>query len=250
MFPEIHFFNLIIPMYPLCVATGFLIGTAVLYLFAYKCDFPEKLVFPLMCFIELAVILGGKILFLLINIHNLTKIFEKFGFIAIFTKTGFVFYGGLFGGFIAVLVFSKIYKISLNEILPLVISVTPLIHAFGRIGCLFVGCCYGIEYDGFCSVRLHGVNRFPVQLLESTMLLVLFVVLQVFLYKSRNRVPFAYFLGYGTLRFFCEFLRGDESRGFIGQFSVSAWISLIIFVVTFIACFVTFFTQLSKNRVS
>ncbi|MBQ8678527.1 MAG: prolipoprotein diacylglyceryl transferase [Treponema sp.] len=54
----------------------------------------------------------------------------------------------------------------------------------------------------------------------------------------------------GTLRFFCEFLRGDESRGFIGQFSVSAWISLIIFVVTFIACFVTFFTQLSKNRVS
>ena len=248
MFPEIHFFNLIIPMYPLCVATGFLVGTAVLYLFAYKCDFPEKLVFPLMCFIELAVILGGKILFLLINIHNLTKIFEKFGFIAIFTKTGFVFYGGLFGGFIAVLVFSKIYKISLNEILPLVISVTPLIHAFGRIGCLFAGCCYGIEWTRWSAIFLHNAYRFPVQLLEAALNLVLFYLLQIFFARKKEIVISLYIGGYGMIRFFCEFFRGDEGRGFIGSLSVSAWISIMFIVMAFCDILIRSKNLLEKNR--
>ena len=42
---------------------------------------------------------------------------------------------------------------------------------------------------------------------------------------------FVYFLLYGVLRFFDEFLRGDAYRGFLGPFSTSQWISLILIAV-------------------
>ena len=227
MFPEIHFFNLIIPMYPLCVATGFLIGTIFLYFRANKYGFSEKLIFPLMCFAEAGVIIGGKILFLLINFRLLPKYYSSVGIFGLFTKTGFVFYGGLFGGIFTIWIFSKIYTASFFESLSLVCSVTPLVHALGRIGCFCAGCCYGIEYEGFCSVYIHGANRFPVQLLEASLLLVLFDVIQILLRSAKKSIVLVYFLGYGLIRFFCEFLRGDEARGFIGGLSVSMWISIL-----------------------
>lgn len=233
MIPKLHLFNLIIPMYPLCVATGFLIGTVVLYWDSSKLRVNEKYVFPLMCFVEAGVIIGGKLLFLLVNIQQLPKYYQKFGFWGVFSKTGYVFYGGLFVGIIAIWLFSKIYKQIFNTSLIYVLSVTPLIHAFGRIGCFCAGCCYGIKYNGFLNVYIKNARRFPIQVLEATLLFFLFVVLQQFLFKRQNYVITVYFVGYGVIRFICEFLRGDETRGFIGSISISSWISILCL---FIGC--------------
>lgn len=243
MFPELSIFNLIIPMYPLCVAIGFLIGTAVLYWDYRKLEIEDKHIFPLMCFVEAGVIVGGKLLFLLVNIQKLPKYFHKFGFFGLFSKTGYVFYGGLFGGVLAIWIFSKIYKQLFTESLMYVFAVTPLIHAFGRIGCFCSGCCYGIKYNGFLNVYMNNVRRFPVQLLETSLLLFLFVILQFFLLQKRKYIIELYFLGYGLIRFICEFFRGDAARGFIGTLSISSWISLLCVVIS---C-VIFTINLRKN---
>ena len=227
MFPELCIFGLIIPMYPLCVATGFLVGTSILYYDFYKLQIYEKYIFPLMCFVEAGVIIGGKLLFLLVNIQNLQKYIHKLGFYGFFTKTGYVFYGGLFGGVFAIWLFSKIYKKFFSELLMYVLGVTPLIHAFGRIGCFCSGCCYGIKYNGFLNVYMNNVRRFPVQLLEASLLLLLFFILQHLILRKRRSVIEVYFLGYGIIRFICEFLRGDVARGFLGALSISSWISLL-----------------------
>ena len=52
MFPELYILDFIIPMYPLCVATGFLVGTAVLYWDFCKLEIKDKCAFPIMCFAE------------------------------------------------------------------------------------------------------------------------------------------------------------------------------------------------------
>lgn len=247
MFPEISILNLTVPIYPICVATGFFVGTLILSYFAKKYDFPEKLVFPLMCFTESGVIIGGKILFLLINFSILPKYYSKFGFLRLFTRTGFVFYGGLFGAIVSILLFSKIYNFPFSASLSAVCFVTPLVHFFGRLGCFFSGCCYGIEYAGFCSVYIHGSNRFPVQLVEAILNLLLFLVLQIILRKNKS-VIFPYFLGYGIIRLVCESLRGDESRGFIGPLSVSAWISIMFIVMSFCVILIRSKNLLEKNR--
>lgn len=226
MFPNLNISNLLIPLYPLCVATGFLFGSFIIMQLGKKLGISENQSFVLMLFVEIGVIFGGKIFFLLINMRHLPKIIEKYGFIAIFTKTGFIFFGGLFGGILAILIYSKIYNVSFRELLTLVLSTTPFIHAIGRIGCFCAGCCYGIEYDGIGSIFMHEAERFPVQLLEANLDFILFIVLLVFFVLRKKLVIPMYFAGYGIIRFLCELFRGDISRGFIGCLSISSWISI------------------------
>ncbi len=229
MFPSMHIFHLVIPMYPLCIATGFLIGTFIAIKLGKKIAISERLVFLLMCWVEVGVLIGGKIMFLLVNFRNLEKVFKAFGFLGIFTKTGFVFYGGLIGGIVAVFFVSEIKKKSFEDNLSLVIVVAPLIHSFGRLGCFCSGCCYGKEWHGMISVFMHGAERFPVQLMESVANLILFAILIVVFLRSQNnreKVIPIYLIGYGGIRIVTESFRGDVSRGYIGFLSVSSWISI------------------------
>lgn len=231
MFPEVRILNLIIPMYPLCVAFGFLIATVILIKLSNRIGLTENQIFNLMCFTEFGVILGGKILFLLINFRDFEKYISNFGFVGLFSKTGYVFYGGLLGGIWAIVIYSKIYKLSCSLNLNIVLLVTPLIHFFGRIGCFCSGCCYGIEWDGPFSVYIHGANRFPVQLFESCGNLILFLFLLFIFTKNSEIIVFCYFICYGFLRLIVECFRGDINRGFIGKISISSFISLIVITI-------------------
>ena len=73
-----------------------------------------------------------------------------------FTEGGLVVYGSVIGGLIAVLLWTRKRKIPL---LPTADAVTPAFFiglAFGRIGCLLNGCCYG----GTCEPGLPSIT-FP-----------------------------------------------------------------------------------------
>ena len=110
----------------------------------------------------------------------------------------------------------------------------PLFHSFGRVGCFFSGCCYGVESQlGF---MLGGERRFPVQLLSAGSLFALSVILFVLFKKKvlQGKLLFAYLTVYAVGRFFIEFLRGDEIRGKIWIFSTSQFISIIILSAFFI----------------
>ena len=106
-------------------------------------------------------------------------------------------------------------------------------HAFGRIGCLLGGCCYGRAVDPSfpLAVDLAGQSRHPVQLYEAAGLLALSALL---LLLSRRLWPrpgalFAVYLGaYAALRFVTEGLRADDlERGFVGPLSTSRLIALV-----------------------
>lgn len=234
MQPDICLLNLCIPLYPFCVATGFLIGTIVATFLGKKNNISENQVFVLICFVEVGVIIGGKILFLLVNINNIHKIIEAFGFIALFTKTGFVFYGGLIGGLLLFFIGNRVLKLKITKTLPLIITVTPLIHAFGRLGCFCAGCCYGKEWNKTFGGFINGEFRFPVQLLESFANLILFfILLSVFIYISNFQIFIIpiYFIGYGIIRLITESFRGDITRGQIGFLSISSWLSILSITV-------------------
>ena len=102
---------------------------------------------------------------------------------------GSVFYGGLIGGIIAALITIKIKKLPLGAFADIITLCIPAFHAFARVGCFLSGCCYGIESEfGFTAhgntlvPDVNDVSRFPVQLLEAVLNLVLFAAL-IFLYK-------------------------------------------------------------------
>ena len=188
-------------------------------------------------YVMIGAIVGAKLLFIIVSWEEIMRLHLSFLEVI---RGGFVFYGGLIGGILAILLFGKNFKVKLADYVDVFACALPLGHAFGRIGCLFGGCCYGIEYDGFghvCYGSAANVNTpletplFPVQLLEACLLLCLFFALLLLLLKgkTKGKIVFVYAASYAVLRFVLEFLRGDAERGVFLGISTSQWISLLLF---------------------
>lgn len=125
--------------------------------------------------------------------------------------------------------------------LDVTIAGAGIFHAFGRVGCLLAGCCYGrpcrvgVRYGsahagmGF-PAQLIGVRLFPVQLLESMWILCLAGVASAVVLHSSvpGRALEVYVSGYAAGRFFFEFARGDVERPYWAGFSQAQWISIIL----------------------
>jgi len=132
---------------------------------------------------------------------------------------GFVFYGALIGLITGIFLESRRRKISMLIYTDTFLRLLPIGQAIGRIGCYFNGCCY-------------GTLIIPVQFIESGFCLALGTILLLWQTNKTGRYTFAYLSAYSLFRFFLEFFREDEIRGFYGVFSTSQWISIaIIFVL-------------------
>jgi phosphatidylglycerol:prolipoprotein diacylglycerol transferase len=214
-------------------------------------DDNEAIIFLLI--VSIGVFLGGHILYGIVNYRNIIFFIKSLGtlesvreFINIFMYAfgGSIFYGGLLGG-IAIAFFYIRKKNNFEYLVDIVTPAIPLFHFFGRIGCFLGGCCFGIKSTfGFTLSHgiieeANGVNRFPVQLLESLFNIILFFIL-VKLRKInffKKRLLYVYLLIYSTGRFFIEFLRGDDYRGKWFFLSTSQIISVLIFGVAIIKYF-------------
>ncbi len=152
--------------------------------------------------------------------------------------SGMVFYGGLYGGLLAGFIFAIAKRYPVGEMGDVFAVFIPLFHAFGRVGCFFAGCCYGVESEFGIAGRVYAVGmrestkRFPVQLLEALCLLLLFAVMLSLCKreKARGKLIFIYLISYAVLRFILEFFRGDEIRGRLLMFSTSQWISILTII--------------------
>ena len=166
----------------------------------------------------------------------------KHGRILELLTTGMVFYGGLAGGILGIFICSRKKKRSFFEFSDLMAPCFCVAHAFGRIGCLLVGCCAGVEpgdpvlfgaatYHGACAFTYaDGHQHLPVPLMEAIFLLLLCVALILILKKTKKlgTVTGWYLVLYAIWRFVIESFRGDAERGIYGLFSTSQWISFAI----------------------
>lgn len=72
------------------------------------------------------------------------------------TEGGLVIYGGIFGGIIACAIYCRWHKLATRAVADLVAPSFLIGLAFGRIGCLLNGCCFG----GICTSNLPTI-QFP-----------------------------------------------------------------------------------------
>lgn len=243
MYPILDFFGFKIAMYGLCIVVGIIAGIMVACYYGDKHHISRDDILFSSFYGIIGAVVGGKVVYLIISIP---LIIEKWDIlishpeylVSIFTA-GFVFYGGLAGAFLGILIYCKTYRLETKKILFCILPAVPLIHAFGRIGCFMAGCCYGIEYQGAGSVIFknsvaggapRGISLFPVQLLEVAVNLVIFAVLIMMMKnaKNLNQTLAAYAIFYAISRFLLEFLRGDVERGYLWNLSTSQWISVCI----------------------
>jgi phosphatidylglycerol:prolipoprotein diacylglycerol transferase len=168
---------------------------------------------------------------------------------------GLVFYGGLILAIAVFFVWCRVRRERVAPVADLFVTVIPLAHAFGRVGCFFYGCCYGRVSTCACAVAFprrspawvaqvdgglipetapSALPVLPTQLFEAAAVLCLFAVLLfVFLRNWKKRPGFTtgcYLAGYACIRFGIEFLR-DDMRQRVGDLSIGQTISLGLFVL-------------------
>ncbi|MBR4906613.1 MAG: prolipoprotein diacylglyceryl transferase [Clostridia bacterium] len=163
------------------------------------------------------------------------------GFLSLLME-GMVFYGGLIGGIIGIFLVARKKKKNVLEFTDLFAPCFCVAHAFGRVGCLLAGCCYGVQigettqfglltYKGALAVKyLDGAMRLPVPFMETVFLLVLCEVL-VLVFCTEKRLGTTtgwYLIAYAVWRFVIEMFRGDAERGKFGALYTSQWISILI----------------------
>ncbi len=172
-------------------------------------------------------------------------------------KGGLVFYGAALGGFLAFLIFARRRNIRGSDMLKMadiVVVGLPLAAAFGRLGCVAAGCCWGdgaytLDADGHFHSTIPLAIQFPkgalayqsllssvdgdvasamkavgltaplvpIQLIDSFGELGLFFALMVV--RSRKwfhgQVLLTYGLLYPIWRTTLEMFRGDGERGYL-----------------------------------
>jgi phosphatidylglycerol---prolipoprotein diacylglyceryl transferase len=156
---------------------------------------------------------------------------------------GGVFYGGFLAALFFTILYVRVQKISFWKLSDALAPAVALGQSVGRLGCFSAGCDYGTRTTApwgvkFTSTFAHevagvplGVRLHPTQLYESAATLAIFaVLLWWFPRRSRNGDVFLGYLGlYAVARFFLEFLRGDDDRGFVfhNLLSTSQFIALL-----------------------
>ena len=240
MLPVINVFGKIIPIYGLTIVIGAIVGFFVIIkCFSRYYNIPKDDILYALCYGAVGVMLGAKLLYLATNIKLLINADNVLQTLKDMFTGGFVFYGGLIGGILGVFIYSKQFKLSFKELILLLVPAIPLIHAFGRIGCLCAGCCYGIEYHGVFNIVFHNslfapnnVPLFPVQIVESICNLIIFFVLFITYKKYIGTYKtIGIYLGlYSITRFVLGFFRGDLVRGKWLYLSTSQWISVAVLI--------------------
>ncbi len=189
----------------------------------------------------LGAMVGAKLLYLVVSLPAIdySRLLES-GYLNSLITGGFVFYGGLAGGFAGVILCGKLLKIDTPQYIKIYIPVIPLAHAFGRIGCLLTGCCYGIPYNGPGAVTYteslfapRQAALFPVQGIEAATELLLSFSLFVYINRKQKDLLSVeiYLAGYAVIRFVLEFFRNDNAeRGIFCGLSTSQWISIVLFM--------------------
>lgn len=137
-------------------------------------------------------------------------------------KGGLVFYGGFIGASIATILYTRFKKIPLWKFADATAPSIALGHAFGRLGCLMTGCCFGKQCTlpwaitfpaghethpmGEAAVAVH-----PVQIYEAILNFGLYLLLAWFYRRKKfqGEVFALYLMCYAVVRSFVEMFRAD-----------------------------------------
>lgn len=233
-----------IHMYGLCIAVGGLIAFTLLCRDAIvKKIASDSILLTLFQIMVISGFFGGRILEMISQSHPLSDLLFLFRF----WEPGLSVLGAIISGTLSVIIYLRYKKIPPLALLDRIFLYIPLAQSFGRLGCFFAGCCYGIQTTSNFSVLYTHENHLaplycalhPAQLYSSLFLLVIFLfsyfVLQHHV-KKQGLLLCSYLMAIAIERFFIDFIRWDRiffnNAPTLSFFSIHQWIALGIFGIS------------------
>ena len=227
MFPiAFHIGNITITWYGVLVAAGFLVAVRRAIVAARRNGLSGEMVERLSFWMIAAAVVGSRLAYVLTDLETYVGspalVFNP-------REGGLVFLGGLVAAVAVAVLYVRRQRLSLPRYADVMLPTVALGHAFGRIGCFAVGCCYGRETaslpwavrfpaSSWEQVAPVGVPLHPVQLYEAAVNLAIFILLAWWWYPRRRfdgQVALLYLILYSFSRIVLEWFRGDDARGFV-----------------------------------
>jgi len=211
-------------------------------------DYPRTAVENYFVWAILGLMLGARLGYVLFYNFDYylsypLEIFLPFSFSGGFHFTGLAgmsYHGGLIGVLLSTAFFCKKYRIEFWRFADFLVPSIPLGYTFGRIGNFINGELYGrattVPWGMYFPLDMSGQLRHPSQLYEAFFEgIFLFIVL----WSIRRKKVFhgfflsLYIIGYGTVRFFIEFLREPDAQiGYLFGFISLGQILCLFMILT------------------
>jgi phosphatidylglycerol:prolipoprotein diacylglycerol transferase len=214
-FVKIHWYGV---MYLIGFMLAWWLGT-------YRARRPQAVIVPeqisdFVSYTALGVILGGRLGYVLF--YNFSQ--YEANPLAIFKiwDGGMSFHGGFIGVLIATWFYARKINTTFFQLTDFIAPLVPLGLAAGRIGNFINGELWGRPTDlpwGMVFSAVDTLPRHPSQLYQAALEgVVLFIILWLYSHRPRPTMAVSglFLIGYGTFRFFIEFVREpDKHLGFI-----------------------------------
>lgn len=161
-------------------------------------------------------------------------------------EAGGGFYGGFIGAALIAVWYVKSHRLPFFRVFDAFAPAVALGQAIGRIGCFMAGDDFGkpahnsplgVAFTNPYAHQMTGtplnIPLYPVQLFESALTLIIFLIL-IWFYKRKKRdgqIFVMYLMMYAVARFFLEYYRGDTDRGFFfhGALSTAQLVAIAAF---------------------
>lgn len=155
---------------------SFLLSTYVIWRIIRVYEVDEERVFDLILLTFIGALVGARVLFVVLNYP---QFMDPLKVLLINRYPGLSFWGGLLGGYLALRFFCSKLKSDFWQMADFAFVGLFLGLALSEFGCLFAGCDYGRVSNLPIVITQVGVvsKRFPIQLFESIVYLILFITL-------------------------------------------------------------------------
>jgi phosphatidylglycerol:prolipoprotein diacylglycerol transferase len=242
--------------YGLLIATGFLLAMSLSRRQAAREGEDPEMMVDLTFYLLLSGLIGARLVFIL---TQLTAFMAHPLEIFMFWRGGLVWYGGFIGAVSYLAYHSRKANIPFFKTVDILIPYMALAHGFGRLGCLFAGCCFGrpatlpwsivfpvqsmaqhTQYMmGWIPLTAPSLPVHPTQLYEAGAEFAMFWLL--LLLRPSKRFHGQLFLLwvslYPIIRSVIEMYRGDKERG-VYILSTSQYISIGVGIMALVLYFV------------
>jgi phosphatidylglycerol---prolipoprotein diacylglyceryl transferase len=234
--------------YGVLLAAAYLLGLQLALVRGRRLGLDPNRIMDLGIWIIVSALVGAKLLLLVVEWDTYGR---SLGEVLTLIRSGGVFYGGLVVAVVVAMWYMWRHRLPIWSVSDAFAPGIALGHVIGRLGCFFAGCCFGRQTGVPWAVTFHSeyaaqnvgtpinVPLHPTQLYEAGAELLILGLLLMLERRGRyfpGRTFWGYMLLYGISRFIVEFYRGD-SRGMVGMFSTSQFVSLLIVPLSIVMLF-------------
>ena len=233
MYPELfHVGGFTMNSFGVMMALAFIVGGAVARWQFKKRGVSPDFIYGVVIAGVIGGLLGGKIHFLIIH----PELWPR----NLLSGSGLVWFGGLFGALLAVVIVTLLSRQRLGAVMDATAVAVAMGYAVGRIGCFLRGDDYGTPTDLPWGMSFPqgipatppGVHVHPTQLYETAASLIIFALLVWVLgprFRREGPLIFVYAVLAGVERFLVEFIRTNDpvALGLTQQ----QWISIALVLV-------------------